>query len=62
MSAPVGEGAAIPVEEKKKGLSKYVSRMKSVLKRSDGSKRLSFSGKTPAGATTTASASRYKIQ
>jgi hypothetical protein len=43
MSAPANDGPG-PVE-KKKGVSKLVSRMKTVLKRSDGSKRLSFMGK-----------------
>lgn len=47
MSAPANDGSAAPVE--KKGLNKYLSRMKTVLKRSDSSKRLSFSGKSPAG-------------
>ncbi|KAH7342262.1 hypothetical protein BKA65DRAFT_478159 [Rhexocercosporidium sp. MPI-PUGE-AT-0058] len=45
MSAPAREGPAVPAE-KKGGLSKIVSRMKTVLKRSDGSKRLSFSSKS----------------
>lgn len=45
MSTSAREGPGVPVE--KKGLSKYMSRMKTVLKRGDGSKRLSFSGKSP---------------
>jgi len=45
MSAPAKDGPAVP-QEKKGGLSKIVSRMKTVLKRSDGSKRLSFSSKS----------------
>lgn len=49
MSAPAQEGPAAPAEEKKKGLSKYVQRMKTVLKRSDGSKRLSFASRPAAG-------------
>lgn len=49
MSAPAKDGPAAPAEEKKKGgMSKYLTRMKTVLKRGDGSKRLSFSGKSPA--------------
>jgi len=50
MSAPAQQGPTAPVEEKKKGLSKYVQRMKTVLKRSDGSKRLSFSSRPAAAA------------
>ncbi|CZS97735.1 hypothetical protein WAI453_008801 [Rhynchosporium graminicola] len=45
MSAPAKDGPGVP-QEKKGGLSKMVSRMKTVLKRSDGSKRLSFSSKS----------------
>ncbi|KAH8651634.1 hypothetical protein BGZ60DRAFT_533978 [Tricladium varicosporioides] len=49
MSSPAREGPAVPVE-KKKGLSNLVSRMKTVLRKSDGSKRMSLSSKpAPAG-------------
>jgi hypothetical protein len=41
MSAPARDAP----EEKKKGVSKFLTRVKTVLKRGDGSKRLSFSGK-----------------
>jgi len=51
MSTP---GSAVP--EEKKGISKYVSRMRSVLKRSDGSKRLSFSSKPSVVATASTTA------
>ncbi|PVH86678.1 hypothetical protein DL98DRAFT_309198 [Cadophora sp. DSE1049] len=57
MSAPAKDGPAVPAE-KKGGLSKMVSRMKTVLKRSDGSKRLSFSAKS--APTTTAGPSVTK--
>lgn len=40
MSTPVGDAST-----SKKGLGKYVARMKSVLKKPDGSKRLSFVSK-----------------
>lgn len=47
MSAPANSGPAAPTEEKKKGgFGKYLTRMKTVLKKSDGSKRLSLSGKS----------------
>jgi len=42
MSAPAKDAP----EEKKKGVSKFLTRVKTVLKRGDGSKRLSFSGKS----------------
>ncbi|PQE13792.1 Zinc finger RING FYVE PHD-type protein [Rutstroemia sp. NJR-2017a BVV2] len=42
--------APAPAEDKKKGLSKVVSRWKTVLKRSDGSKRFSMTPRTPATA------------
>ncbi|KAM3069392.1 hypothetical protein ACMFMG_005498 [Clarireedia jacksonii] len=48
-SAPRGS-APPPAEDKKKGLSKMVSRMKTVLRRSDGSKRFSMTARTPATA------------
>lgn len=54
MSTP-GNEEPEAVVEKKRGLSKYVSRMKSVLRRSDGSKRLSFSSRTPVVATASTS-------
>ncbi|KAF4630530.1 hypothetical protein G7Y89_g7610 [Cudoniella acicularis] len=44
MSSSAQEGPGVP-GEKKKGLSTLVSRMKTVLRKSDGSKRLSFSSK-----------------
>ncbi|KAE9371698.1 hypothetical protein N431DRAFT_492017 [Stipitochalara longipes BDJ] len=43
MSTPANDG---PSEKKEKGVNKLLTRMKTVLKRSDGSKRLSFSGKS----------------
>lgn len=49
MSTPATGGPEVPGE--KKGLSKLVTRMRSVLKRSDGSKRLSFSSRPSAGLT-----------
>jgi hypothetical protein len=55
MSTPANEAPEVAVE-KKKGLSKYVSRIKSVLKRSDGSKRLSFLSRTPVATTAATSA------
>ncbi|TGO12902.1 hypothetical protein BTUL_0080g00220 [Botrytis tulipae] len=39
-------------DDKKKGLSRVLGRMKTVLKRSDGSKRLSFAGKSSTSTTT----------
>ncbi|KAL2076145.1 hypothetical protein VTL71DRAFT_1088 [Oculimacula yallundae] len=51
MSTPAKDGPAVP-PEKKGGLSKMVSRMKTVLKRSNGSKRLSFSSKSTPVTTT----------
>ncbi|KAH9223117.1 hypothetical protein DL95DRAFT_125850 [Leptodontidium sp. 2 PMI_412] len=59
MSAPARDGPAVPAE-KKGGLSKIVSRMKTVLKRSDGSKRLSFSAKSAPAIATTAGPSVTK--
>jgi len=47
MSTPARAGPEVPGE--KKGLSKLVTRMRSVLKRSNGSNRLSFSSKPSAG-------------
>lgn len=45
MSTPANDGPAAPVE--KKGLNKYLSRVKTILKRSsDSSKRLSVAGKS----------------
>lgn len=52
MSAPAKSGPAVP-EEKKKGVGKLLSRMRTVLKRGDSSKRLSFSGKPSGGPSTT---------
>ena len=49
MSTPANDGPN-PLAKEKKGLSKIVSRMKTVLRRSDGSKRLSLSSRTPAAA------------
>lgn len=48
MSAPAKEGPAVPLEKEKR-LSKFLGRMKTVLKKGDGSKRLSFLGKDKAG-------------
>ncbi|CAD6446289.1 c8ea486c-09f5-46d7-82ee-dc9163d9bcb0 [Sclerotinia trifoliorum] len=45
MSSSAQGTPAVPVNEKKKGLSRVLGRMKTVLKRSDGSKRLSFTSK-----------------
>ncbi|TVY59696.1 hypothetical protein LSUE1_G009822 [Lachnellula suecica] len=50
MSTSAQEGPAVP-PEKGRRLSLLVTRMKTVLKRSDGSKRLSFSSKPAAAAT-----------
>ncbi|KAF7869899.1 hypothetical protein EAF04_004683 [Stromatinia cepivora] len=47
MSSSEQGAPAVPVNEKKKGLSRVLGRMKSVLKRSAGSKGLSFTSKTP---------------
>jgi hypothetical protein len=44
MSTPAKDGP--PEEKKEKGVNKLITRMKTVLKRSDGSKRLSFSGRS----------------
>lgn len=48
MSAPRGAAPVTPTEPtEKKGLSKYVSRVKSVMRKKDGSKRFSISSKSP---------------
>lgn len=52
MSTPRGGGTASAVEQKKRGLSKYVLRIKSLLKRGDGSKGSSPSSRTPVVDTT----------
>jgi hypothetical protein len=43
MSTPANDG---PAEKKEKGVEKLLTRMKTVLKRSDGSKRFSFSARS----------------
>jgi hypothetical protein len=43
MSTPANDG---PAEKKEKGVNKLLTRMKTVLKRGDGSKRLSLSGRS----------------
>lgn len=48
MSTPANTGP-----EEKKGIRKVLSRMKTVLRRSDGSKRLPISGRSAAATTTT---------
>ncbi|TVY16818.1 hypothetical protein LARI1_G004462 [Lachnellula arida] len=57
MSTPATHGPDVP-PAKSKRLSTFVTRIKTVLKRSDGSKRLSFS--RPAAATSTAGPSAVK--
>ncbi|TVY85945.1 hypothetical protein LAWI1_G008156 [Lachnellula willkommii] len=57
MSTPATHGPDVP-PAKSKRLSTFVTRIKTVLKRSDGSKRLSFS--KPAAATSTAGPSAVK--
>ncbi|KAA8571179.1 hypothetical protein EYC84_000517 [Monilinia fructicola] len=50
------QGTPVPLaEDKKKGLSRVLGRMKTVLRRSDGSKRLSFTSKTSTAAKPSAS-------
>lgn len=45
-SAQRGPGAVAPADDKKKGISRVFGRMKTVLRRSDGSKRLPFAAKS----------------
>ncbi|ESZ90915.1 hypothetical protein SBOR_8706 [Sclerotinia borealis F-4128] len=45
MSSLTHGTSAIPIDDKKKGLSRVFGRMKTVLRRSDGSRRLTFAGK-----------------
>lgn len=45
MSTPANDG---PEEKKERGVNRLLTRMKTVLKRNDGSKRLSFSGRSKA--------------
>jgi hypothetical protein len=59
MSAPAKEGPAVPAEKEKR-LSKFLGRMKTVLKKGDGSKRLSFLSKDKAGPSKPAAATPTK--
>ncbi|KAK3323620.1 hypothetical protein B0T19DRAFT_210176 [Cercophora scortea] len=49
MSSPAQSGATVPKEKEKKGLGKVLSRMKTVLKKADPSRRLSTLGGAKAG-------------
>ena len=57
MSTPANTASG---EKKEKGVDRLLSRMKSVLRRGDGSKRLSLSGRSPAAATNAPSAAEPK--
>lgn len=56
MSSPAQAGPSVPKEEKKKGVGKFLTRVKTVLKRADPSKRLSTLGSSKAGPSTAAPA------
>ncbi|KAK0745066.1 hypothetical protein B0T21DRAFT_280944 [Apiosordaria backusii] len=56
MSSPAQGGPSVPKEKDKKGLGKVLSRMKTVLKKADPSRRLSTLGGSKAGGSSTAAA------
>lgn len=62
MSSPAQAGPSVPKEKEKekdrKGIGKVLSRMKTVLKKADPSRRLSTLGSKPGAAATPAADSR----
>ncbi|KAK3391003.1 hypothetical protein B0H63DRAFT_129603 [Podospora didyma] len=61
MSSPAQGGPSVPKEKEKKGLGKVLSRMKTVLKKADPSRRLSTFGGSRGGPSTAAPASTQGV-